>query len=204
MAEILWFWTKLTPGKTYSVLVKTMNQYGAVKDYPAVDKLVAAEKKLAFDSASPVEVKIGPLGLTTEWKSTIKPKEAFLRLKFGDKTVSQNLQIFNDDLKISMQLPVQQLTEILGAVNAASKEKDKPSIILEMIDLKTGEVVSQNFRVNYVLPTKAEVEQAAQRGEITPKVKKDVLEVVDKAATGGKIDWGKLVTTGLSLVLKLL
>ncbi len=196
---------KVTPGKTYYVAIKTMNSYGLVKEFPATEKVVTAEKKLAFDPTIPVEIALGPLGMTVNWKSTIKPKEASFRLIFGgDKLAENTLKTFDDNLKISLQLPIQQLTEVLGAVNAASKEKEKPSIILEMIDAKTGEIVSQNLRVTYVLPTKAQVETAAQKGEISEKVKKDVIDVIGKAANGDKIDWGKLVTTGLSFILKLL
>lgn len=202
----IFYLDRVKPGKKYMVTINGMNAFGkrmpgAISTSNAV--MVEPIKLLAFDPGEPVAADISPLNVTLSWKASQKPKIAtFAVIIDRDTVASRSTEQFTDDLKISLQLPADQIVKLFTTTNDPSKPK--PKFRASMIDAKTGQTIFQDIRFVYTLPTQAEVTKAADNNQINKQTKDDLIDVIKNAKQNKKVDWSKLVSTGLSILTAVL
>lgn len=191
-------------GKKYAIEIIATNKHGFDSLPKSAVVTITATKALAFDSSQPLSATITPLGITLDWKATIKPKDASFIVLFDNKTWSGGkTETIGDDLLISLTLPVQKLGEVLANTNDDKKKNDpKPILRAQMTDAKTGKTINQDIRLAYSIPTKPEVDKARADGAITEQTKRDLYSVIENAVPSKNVNWGKLISTGLSILFK--
>jgi len=179
--------------------------------------------RLDFENTIPIVAEYTPAGVRLTWKATRFPEEGAKAVLSSDLPGAPPVPFqatVSPELKGEATVPVDKYIAFIEAItgkpvtDAAAKDSKTPApkpqnatITISMTG-KGGVVASRALQFGFVI-SKDTVNEAAAKHLINTDTQAALLQIIKDASNGNSVDWkkvnvGKLITTGLGVLFKII
>lgn len=176
----------------YNLSVRLVNQIGKTPSQVLDRSPRTSVKPTPFDFTKATNVEMSPTGVKVVWRSTTNATSARLQVVYeGDASVTIDKAAAINGNEITGKIEVAEVVQMIA--------KNKvPILRLIMMDGNTP-TIQRDLQVSFVMPTNSQVKNNTA---LTEPVKSTLLDVTSKIEGGSKIDWKKILGSGLSMVVR--